>query len=317
MMNRRNFLRNMAAMTAIGMTLSEKTLAQSNSGAHVGDSPDAFEAIFGPGRDENGYTVYEGVANDTADYWVLLNAQGVVESVEVDFQYLPGGGLASSTDNIGTSRFIRDDATQIGPTMLVGSLNNWRHSFHIAPWMSESLASDLKRSGIAFVVDEDAGDSGYKPIGDWNILRTNVAMETFNHHEIVRTGELPGPSTTIEGWQSNYDMTVDPKSAFAILNNPPIPGDWRIGTVFNEVDISFSQPISPRESAELIGSMLTVSGNEICTTYIPPSPNGPIALRINRFNLGLKGWPHTVLQYVSGGELNGSVDRIIMRAEPA
>jgi hypothetical protein len=250
-----------------------------------------------------------------ADYWVAMNNAGGVEMVEIDFSPIPGGGLESETEIIGWSRFLRDDATRLGPMMLVGGLNSNRHNFHIQPWHSDGLANSLGRSGNVIVVDEDAGDSSIAEVGNWNILRTQVSMETFNIHPVNRTESMPGPSNTVEHWAMNYSLVETPDRLAYVVENPPVPGYWLVGKWVYEVDISFDQPISMKASSDLIGSMLPVAGTESWTTWLQPTPNGPYGLRLNGFNLGLDGWPHYALRYVKGDETNGTVDRIIIRAE--
>jgi hypothetical protein len=165
------------------------------------------------------------------------------------------------------------------------------------------------------VVDEDAGDSSIAEVGNWNILRTQVSMETFNVHPVNRTFNLPGVSSPLEHWFMTYSMAETNYQLAYVVENPPVPGYWLVGKWVYEVDISFDQPISVQESSSLLGAMLPVEGTETWTTFMQATPNGPYGMRLNGFNVGPQGWPHYALRYVTGGETNGTVDRMIIRAE--
>lgn len=315
MLGRRQLLRSTAALGLMQLVPGRSVLGTQTQHARVGDDVTAFTREFGAGDQEGRYMVFGNRNDALADYWVAMNNAGGVEMVEIDFSPLPGGGLRSSQDNIGWSRFLREDAFTVGPLMLLGSLNPHRHNFHVQPWHSRSLARDLGRSGNVIVVDEDAGNSSIAEVGNWNILRTQVSMETFNVHPVNRRYNLFGPADSLDRWSMGHSLTETPDRLAYVVENPPVPGYWLLGKWVYELDISFDQPISVQASSDLIGNMLTVEGTETWAAYLPPTPNGQYGLRLNGFNLKVDGWPHYVLRYVTGTEANGTVDRIIIRAE--
>ena len=315
MISRRQFIRSTAALGLVQILPTRSLLASQTQHARIGDELTMFSREFGAGRQEGRFSVYGDPADNLADYWVDSNNTDIAEMVEIDFSPLPDGGLPSSRTVIGWSRFLRDDAGTRDVVMHLGGLNRNRHNFHVGVWHSESLARDLNRSGNVIVVDEDAGESSISPVGAWNILRTQVAMEQFNLHPINRTDTHPGPTHTVEQWGEMYSLTERADQLAFVVDDPPIPGLWLVGKWVYELDISFDDPISVQKSSDLIGSMLPTAGIEAWTTYFHPTANGPYGMRVNGFNLGADGWPHYVLRYVKDGEENGTVDRIVMRAE--
>ena len=315
MLTRRHFLRSTAALGLMPMLSPASLLGRQALHARIGDKLTIFSMEFGGSRLEDRFSVYGDPNDQLADYWVDTNDTDIAERVAIDFSPLPGGGLPSSRTVIGWSRFLRDDAVTYNPVMHLGGLNPNRHNFHVGVWHSQDLAADLRRSGNVIVVDEDAGGSSISPVGAWNILRTQVGMESFNVHPITRTFGQPGASSDLENWFMTYSLTErDDKLAY-IVDNPPIPGLWLVGKWVYELDISFDEPISMKESSDLVGSMLAIEGTESWTTYFHPTPDEPFGMRVNGFNVGPNAWPHYVLRYVKDGEENGTADRLIMRAE--
>lgn len=315
MVSRRQLLRSAVAAGIVPLISPALLRASQATRARIGDDVVAFTREFGAGEQEGQFIVFGDRDDDLADYWVYTANTDLAEMVEIDFSPIPGGGLPSSRTVIGWSRFLRNDAITFGPIMQLGGLNPNRHNFHVLAWHSESLAADLDRSGNVIVVDEDTGGSSVSPVGAWNILRTQASMETFNVHPINRTDTHPGPTHTVDHWALNYSLTERADKLAYVVDDPPIPGLWLVGKWVYELDISFDEPISVKESSDLVGSMLPEAGTEAWTTYYHPTPNAPYGMRVNGFNLGLESWPHYVLRYVKGTEADGTVDRIVIRAE--
>lgn len=315
MLSRRQLLCSTAALGIVPFVSGTSMLARQTVHARLGDKITFFSIEFGGSQRNGDFLVYGDTSDDLADYWVDTNNTDIAEMVEIDFSPIPGGGLRSSDDILGWSRFLREDADTFGMMMQIGGLNPNRHNFHVQAWHSPTLASDLGRSGNVIVVDEDDGTSSVAEVGNWRILRTQVAMETFNVYPINRTATLPGPDSTVEDWAMNYSLAETADRLAYVVENPPVPGYWLLGKWVHELDISFDEPISTEQSSDLIGSMLAVEGTEAWTTYVQPTPNGPYGMRLNAYNLGQKDWWHYVLRYVKGGETTGTVDRIVIRAE--
>jgi hypothetical protein len=295
--------------------LADARLAGAQSGgATIGSTRAAFDAEYGASREDSGFTVYDFRHNQQAAYWVRFDANGFAEYIEIDFTSLPGGGLDFTVETAGTSRFVPTDAE------FLYAEGNGRYALHsglnVKQYKSASLAAATGRSGNLVVVDDfDFGPKGLA--GPLIIERTYISLETWEVNPVTAMGRRPGIGDTLATWEAAYGAVM-PAQGGSYLATPPLPGYWGINFVQGEhgnatsIHVELDTPISTVEAATWVSDMVK-SGVLVSTYWLPPTPGGPIGLRIHVFNVGLGGYVFSV-QYVSGGEETGTVNRIMLFA---
>lgn len=309
---------SLASLAAPVALLTGSSLAGSQTsgyGAVMGATRRDFDAEYGTPRQEGSFHVYDFRHNGQAAYWVRFDASGHAEYVEIDFTALPGGGLEFSRDILGKSRFIPGDGGWIGTDGAAGHLQSTRSAFYASVHRSDWLSAVTGRSGFPIVVDEFniSGDGRFTPSP---IQRTFVSMETYEVNPAVANGTRPGIEQDVDDWSARYG-SMDPIYGGYRINNPPVAGRWLVGTQgFNpgrvtQIDASFDIPISTRDAAAWVGSMVKATGMLAFTYWMPPTPNGSIGLRIHVFNTYRYEYV-TSIQYVNGPEQTGTVDRILL-----
>ncbi len=288
-------------------------MAASNPlGARIGGTRAAFDAEYGASRQEAGFTVYDFRHNGQAAYWVRFDANGSAEYIEIDFSALPGGGLDLTSESAGSSRFVPTDAEFF---MAEGSGRYALHSgLFLKQYKSTQLAAATGRSGNLIVVDDfTLGPDGLA--GPFIIERTYVSLETWEVNPVTATGRRPGIGDTQATWSAAYGAIQGAQSGW-YLETPPLPGYWGINFAQGEygnatsISINLDTPISTVEAATWVSDMVK-SGVLVSTYWLPPTPGGPIGLRLHVFNVGLGGYVFCV-QYVNGGEQSGTVSRIML-----
>ncbi len=304
-----------ALLTGASLAGSQPVFQVGAYGAVLGATRREFDAEYGTPRQEGNFSVYDFRHNGQAAYWVRFDADGQAEYVEIDFTALPGGGLGFSRDVLGESRFVPPDRGWIGAGGALGHLQSSRSAFFASVHRSDWLSAVTGRSGFPIVVDEFgiSGDGRFTPSP---IQRTFVSMETYEVNPSVANGTRPGIEQYVDDWRARYGA-MDPVYGGYRVNNPPVAGRWLVGTqgpnprLVTQVDASFDTPISTRDAAALVGSMVKATGTLAFTYWLPPTPNGSIGLRIHVFNTYRYEYV-TSIQYVNGGEQTGSVDRIML-----
>ena len=317
--SRRTFSRATLAAPAAMLMGSSKTNAQlvmapTASDAVIGGTRDAFDAAFGTPRQEADFYVYDFSHNQQATYWVRFDTNGHAEYIEIDFTALPGGGLEFSRDVLGESQFLPSDSGAIGAGGSMGILQSSRSAFYSYVHRSEWVSAYTGRSVFPIVVDEFrmSDDGWFTPSP---IQRSFVSMETYEVHPVVATGKNPGIVQPVDDWRARYGQLDATRGGFEV-RNPPIPGRWILGNLgdgqaaVTQIDASFDTPISTIEAAAWVGSMVKETGRLVCTYWLPPTPNGSVGLRIHVFGTYRYEYA-TSIQYVTGTEQNGTVDRIM------
>lgn len=283
-------------------------------GAVIGGTHSAFDAEYGTSREESGFTVYDFSHTGQASYWVRFDASGYAEYIEVDFTDLPGSGLDFTADTVGVSRFVPADATFFDAEGHGG--NALSSALNIKQYTSAQLATATGRSGNLIVVDDyKLGPNGLA--GPMIIERTYVSLEAWEVHPVVGHGIRPGVGDPIDMWRVAYGSVLPAQSGW-YLDTPPLPGSWSLNFQGGEtgattsIDIRLDTPISSAEAARWVSDMIRF-GSPTSTYWLPPTPGGPIGIRIHVFNSSLDAYVFSA-QYVRGGEQTGTVDRMMIFA---
>lgn len=290
-------------------------LAQSDDEANIGSTREEFAATFGEGVDVDGGLVQYGSSDsNTAVYYVSFSNDGIAENIEVDLTHLPGGGLPEEEADAGNSRFLPDDSVSV-VTFRVGAFQFEFDQFELASWQSPTLAGDTGRSGNVLVVDEHGvlGD-GMEDVPPFT--RAMISMETAEVQEVVPQGEGTTLTGSYDAWTSVYGSTGAAQRA-ALVENPPITGQFLLAysydtRVVTQIDAQPDTELPVAEAIDFIGEWLPADAVLEQTFLLPPSPTGPVMLRIHIWTLPAANAQAMSMLYINGTESDGTVPRILM-----
>ena len=308
MLTRRNIV-GFALATPVSLPVLAKAQSATVPDAAIGSKQSAFDALFGAGRTDGWFTVYDFSDDGKAAYWVAWDANGYAHRIAIDYSAISGGGLPFDPGLLGQSQFLPHDAA-INAAGDLTYLQVGATGFYIAQHHSDSVQQRTKRSGNILVVDERAipGDGPNNP----SFTRTSVAMEAYEVNPLVPTGRLP----TIESpvWSTVFGEAWGTQRG-TMPKNPPLPGRWMFDGA--TIDVVLDNPIPAAEAAQWVSDFLPLGLGEMSTTYWLPAPGDREGLRVCLWT-DSRGLSTVALQVVHDGEESGWVDRfVINRIAPA
>lgn len=279
--------------------------AESESKAKLGDTRDAFDAEYGDGVEENGFIGYLTDREDVAHYHVAFNEDGIAEAIEIDFKHLPEGGLSLEEADLGTSRFLRDDATQ-GPLLRTGLHRADHGNYTFVAWHSPSLQQDTGRSGNVIVMD-NFGIGAEGPMAEQVIHHTILSMETFEETKLQPTGSELGPDDSYDTWQQEMPDHTEYQWGWMSLDDAPIAGSWLVGD--GNVVIVPEPPLPLSDAHDVVTERMP-AGDVVWTTLFRPGPVGGEYVRVH--GVESEGRQYVAGQWIAGDEKTGEVLKIML-----
>lgn len=265
----------------------------------IGDKRGNFDAWFGHGTEAGRFISYPPLSAGRASYHVAYNDEWHSETIVGDFNQLPDGGIEFDSSEIGISQFVPDDGVA-GSVFQFGFYLTPAGFYGLRSWHSAQLAADTGGTGIITVLDRIVSQSP----GIAHFKETMITFTSEDVHPVTPTGEHIGPHSPREEWQA-YPGGLQEAQGGGIVSNPPVPGSWVIGFNSN-IQVGLQDPLSTRETAELIGSMLPPS-RLLWSAWYGITPVTGTQIRLHVFEANDTGNQFLSAQFVEGSEESGSV----------
>jgi hypothetical protein len=280
-----------------------RVCAQTGTQPKIGDSQASFDAWFGPGTGVEGFIHYPPVAAGRASYDVSFDQDGQAQTIVGNFHDLAGGGiphLFANTREIGQSQFVPVDANA-GRMARFGSYLHEIGVFGVRGW------SRADSAGMGNVIVLDRLVRGDTP-DEMLFKETIVTTESEALQPIVPTDTHLGPHSLRDVWEQ-YPGGVLLHQTGLDLQTPPVPGSWTISGDRPSIRVQLEQPLSMRDAAFLVGSMLPAAELE-WSAWIPVTPITSWQLRLHQFRALDTGDQYLIAQFVDGYEAKGQVTRL-------
>ena len=318
---RRSFVAStLGAGLALGASLRTRQLAAQEAGlesAGLGLTREEFEALVGPGTDEGEIVRYADPNRDGGRISVAYR-DGRVAHLELDATGTPAGGFADENDaRAAITAYAPADSTETGVYYL-GFMSFRGNIFTTTTAESPGLAEALGNAGtyVSIIERPRLGDGvGGPPV----LPRATVSAETDEGVAVTPTGEPGGLGATTDDWEAAYgdselsDLTqrglqfvVPPFDAAMV--QPPLDDNG----IIDEIEALVEAGIGIDEAAAFVGGWLPADAVQVTSFYTPATPEGPIALRVQLWDLPTLGAPAVVIFYEDGPEESASVTRILM-----
>ncbi len=291
----------------------------------LGDDRAAFEQLFGEGADlDSGLIRY--AANDGEAIYAVRFTDGIADQVEVDLAGLPGGGPEQEDADIGTSRFLPDDADEVA-SLSTSMVQRHSDTYVVTIHASAELAESTGRSGNVMVFDKRTALNSPAQ-SEYRSTAATVAMETFDVHEVVPAGEQAVIGGPVEDWEFIFGPTTDDWQAerfeespigYLVFGTSGVSGSGElidIGRVM-DVDIRLDDPVPAQEAIAFVGSVLPPDATLDYTFATVPTEWELVTRRIQVWSLPAQQRRALVIIALDGTEASGDVVRIGLSAGEA
>lgn len=291
--------RLIATSAILPLAFSQSARAAQAVQPKIGDKRGDFDAWFGHGTDAGRFISYPPLSAGRASYHVAYNEEWHSETIVGDFNHLPGGGIEFNRNEIGQSQFVPDDGVS-GSAFQFGFYLMEAGFYGLRSWHSAQLAAETGGNGIIAVIDRIVSQSP----GVAHFKETMITLASEDVHPITPTGEHIGPHSTKEEWQA-YPGGLQEAQGGSIVTNPPVPGFWSIGSN-SSIQAVPENPLSTRDTAELIGSMLPPS-RLLWSAWYGITPVTNTQIRVHLFEANDTGRQFLSSQFIEGAEESGVV----------
>jgi hypothetical protein len=316
---RRTFVAStLGAGLALGASLRTPQLAAQEAGlesAGLGLVREEFEALVGPGTDEGEIVRYADPNRDGGRISVAYR-DGRVAHLELDATGTAAGGFADDNDaRAAIAAYAPADSTETGVYQL-GFMSMQGNYFATTTAESTGLAGALGNAGmyVSIIERPPMGDTG--EAGPSLPLRATISAETDEGVAVTPTGNPGGLGPTRSHWEAAYgeSQVTQRGTRFDV---PPFEEALVLvaledNAIIVRIEALTESGIGIDDAAAFIGSWLPADAVQLASFYTPSTPEGPIALRVQHWDLPTLGAPAVVILYEDGPEESASVTRILM-----
>lgn len=283
--------------------------------AGLGLTREEFEAIVGAGTEADGIVRYPDPDRDGGQISVAYRDDRAAH-IELDATGTAAGGFADFEDaSASIAAYAPADATETGVYQL-GFMSMQGNQFSTTTAESPGLAGALGNAGIYVSIIETPamGDTGEGP--PTLPLRATVSAETDEGVAVSPTGDPGGLGATTDDWRAAYGESTTGQRGIE-FDVPPfevamvLPSLEDSATI-DEIEALAETGISIDEAAAFVENWLPADAVQVTSFYTPATPEGPIALRVQHWDLPTFGAPAIVFLYENGPEESATVTRILM-----
>lgn len=150
-------------------------------------------------------------------------------------------------------------------------------------------------------------------------MRATISAEAADVVVVTSTGEPGGLGATMNAWTETYGDSIAPQRGIQ-FDVPPfettlVEPDYADPSTITEIEALVNAGISADDAMATVCSWLPIYAAQQGSFYLNPSPDGPIALRVQTWELPTSGLQATVMLYEEGPEDSANVSQIMMTME--